>query len=154
LAGHRVERTGGLVGQQQPAVADEGARDRHPLTFAAGEVVGEMCRTVGKAELAQKLPRGGVGGPAADPVQPQGSATFSVAVRPGRRLKSWKTKPMNRRRSAAFSSRDIPASGRPATRTSPSVGVWRVPAMASSVLLPDPLGPITATISPLRTVRS
>src|SRR5690606_23893148 len=71
LAGHRVERAGGLVGQQQPAVADEGARDRHPLSFAAGEVVGEVCRTVGQSELAQELPRGGVGGPAADPVELQ-----------------------------------------------------------------------------------
>ena len=42
----------------------------------------------------------------------------------------------------------------PQTSTSPLVGSSRLPAMVSSVDLPDPLGPITATISPARTDRS
>ena len=35
----RVERAGGLVGQQQPALSDHGAGDRHPLPFAARQLV-------------------------------------------------------------------------------------------------------------------
>lgn len=42
----------------------------------------------------------------------------------------------------------------PQTSTSPLPGSSRLPAMLSSVDLPDPLGPITATISPARTDRS
>jgi hypothetical protein len=42
----------------------------------------------------------------------------------------------------------------PQTSTSPLVGSSRLPAMVSNVDLPDPDGPITATISPARTDRS
>ena len=41
----------------------------------------------------------------------------------------------------------------PLTRTAPEVGSSRVPAIVSSEDLPDPDGPITATISPAATVR-
>jgi hypothetical protein len=41
-----------------------------------------------------------------------------------------------------------------ATSTAPLVGSSRLPAIVSSVLLPEPLGPITATSSPSSTDRS
>jgi multisubunit Na+/H+ antiporter MnhC subunit len=50
--------------------------------------------------------------------------------------------------------RDIPASSMPQTSTSPLEGSSKLPAMVSSVDLPEPDGPITATISPARTDRS
>ena len=46
-----------------------------------------------------------------------------------------------------------PSTTRPATRTLPAVGRSSVPAMASSVDLPDPDGPTTAVNSPVPTVR-
>ena len=50
-----------------------------------------------------------------------------------------------------LSLRDIVASGAPPTSTSPLVGSSRLPAMVRSVLLPEPLGPITATRAPAST---
>jgi len=69
-------------------------------------------------------------------------------------LKSWNTYPIERRRSRALSLRDIRDSGAPSISTSPSVGSSKLPAIVSNVDLPDPLGPITATIDPGLTARS
>src|ERR1022692_496905 len=91
---------------------------------------------------------------AATPSSSSGSATFSAAVSPGSRLKSWNTYPTVRRRSLALALRDIPDSTVPPIRTSPLVASSRLPAIVSSVDLPDPLGPITATITPASTDRS
>src|SRR5258708_25258267 len=60
---------------------------------------------------------------------------------------------MVRRRSRALAARAIAPTGCPPTRTSPRLGSSRVPAMVSRVLLPEPLGPMTATISPRSTDR-
>jgi len=65
-------------------------------------------------------------------------ATFSAAVSPASRLKSWKTKPIDRRRKRALSLRDMPDSDVSPTRTSPSVASSRLPAIVSRLLLPDP----------------
>jgi hypothetical protein len=48
----------------------------------------------------------------------------------------------------------MPDSADPLTSTSPLLGSSRLPAIASSVLLPEPLGPMTATSSPPSTARS
>ena len=42
---------------------------------------------------------------------------------------------------------------RPVTRTAPVVGLSRVPIRCSSVVLPDPDGPATATSSPWATAK-
>src|SRR5215470_11664119 len=60
---------------------------------------------------------------------------------------------MVRRRSRALAPRDIAPTGCPPTRTFPRLGSSKVPAMVSRVLLPEPLGPITATSSPWPTDR-
>ena len=88
------------------------------------------------------------------PSSSSGIDTFSAAVRPARRLKSWKTKPMERRRSCACSRADSPATSTPPMTAVPLVADSSVPAIVSMLLLPDPLGPITATSSPATTVRS
>ena len=88
------------------------------------------------------------------PSSSSGRATFSAAVSPGSRLKSWNTYPTVRRRRRALSLRDILDSGAPSISTSPLLGSSRLPAMVSSVDLPEPLGPITATMPPAATVRS
>src|SRR5665647_504062 len=58
---------------------------------------------------------------------------------------------MERRRSRARSLRDRSETSRPPISTDPEVGSSSVPAIVSKVLLPEPLGPITATNSPART---
>ena len=87
------------------------------------------------------------------PSSSSGRATFSAAVSPGSKLKSWNTNPIWRRRSWARALRDISASEVPLMKTSPLDGSSRLPAMVRKVDLPEPLGPITATIEPASTVR-
>ncbi len=77
---------------------------------------------------------------------------FSRAVRVGNRLYNWKTKPTvwARKRSMSF----MVTRSWPLTSTRPLVGRSNAPSMLSSVDLPLPEGPITATISPRRMARS
>ena len=77
-----------------------------------------------------------------------GTSTFSVAVSAGSRLKNWKTKPMWRRRNVARSVSFIVEASVPSTVIFPADGVSSSPSSDSSVVLPDPLGPWTATNSP------
>jgi hypothetical protein len=70
---------------------------------------------------------------AGTPSSSSGSATFSAAVSPGSRLKSWNTNLIDRRRSRALPLRDNLARSSPQTATSPLVGSSRLPAMVSSV---------------------
>ena len=82
------------------------------------------------------------------PPSSSGRATFSSAVSSGTSWPDWNTNPnLSRRSSLRWVSVNV-SSRWPANQTSPSSGV-RMPArQCSSVDLPDPLGPITATISP------
>jgi hypothetical protein len=76
-----------------------------------------------------------------------GAITLSITVSAGSRLKRWKTKP-TRRRWAASSRRESPPSSLPATVTVPSSGRSSAPIRCSSVDLPEPDGPDTATAAP------
>ena len=82
------------------------------------------------------------------PPSSSGRATFSSAVSSGTSCPDWNTNPNRSRRSSLrWDSRRV-SSRCPVNQTSPWSGV-RMPArQCSSVDLPDPLGPITATISP------
>src|SRR4029453_8682104 len=91
---------------------------------------------------------------AGTPLSSSGSSTFSAAVNTGMRLKAWKTKPMEVARWAVRLASERANRSWPATSTRP-------PSMSSSpdrqfnrVVLPEPLGPMTATSSPRRTFRS
>ena len=53
----RVERTGRLVGEQQPALADDGSGDGDALLLTTGEVVGVAVEVVGQAERVQRRDR-------------------------------------------------------------------------------------------------
>ena len=68
------------------------------------------------------------------------SRTFSSTVFQGNSAFSWNTK--------AMSCGIGPRTGLPATSTAPPVGVIRPPMTLSSVLLPQPLGPIRQSSSP------
>ena len=67
LAVHGVESAGRLVGEEQPAVADDRSGDRNPLTLAAGELVGGVIRMVRDVELLHRLE-------GRDAVSPRGDA--------------------------------------------------------------------------------
>ena len=83
-----------------------------------------------------------------------GITTFSSTVMPSRRLKNWKTMPTWDRRMMASAFSSIFVRSRLATVTSPSSGLSRPAMRLSSVLFPQPDGPITATNSPRATSRS
>ena len=85
-----------------------------------------------------------------------GSATFCRAVRYGSRLREvcCHTKPTIWRRYATRSSACIAMRSQRPTRTRPAVGASIPESTASSVDLPEPLAPTTATISPSSTSRS
>ena len=54
LAGLAVERAGGLVGEDQPARADQRAGDRDALLLAAGELVREAVGELVQADLLER----------------------------------------------------------------------------------------------------
>ena len=54
LAVHGVERAGRLVGEQQPALADDRARDRDALALAARQLVRVAIGALGDVELLQR----------------------------------------------------------------------------------------------------
>ena len=117
VAGGTVEVAGGLVGQEQRRLHDGGARDRHALALAAGQLVGPVLGAVGQAVVrrapAHALRR------ARAPAMPAsiiGSAMFSAAVRRGTRWKLWNTKPMRWLRTRACSSGDSVVTSRPSSR--------------------------------------
>ena len=45
----RVERTGGLIGEQDGGAGGEGAGDAHPLLLTSGELLGVVARLGGEA---------------------------------------------------------------------------------------------------------
>ena len=85
---------------------------------------------------------------ASRPASAIGYATFSSAVSTGIRLNVWKTKPKRSRRRSDRSSSERACPSRPSTRTVPPSGRSRRPSRLRSVVLPEPLGPRSATNSP------
>lgn len=73
----------------------------------------------------------------------------SSATVPSKTWTSWLTRTIRRRRTSAGSS----ASGTPSSRTRPESGVRTPARILASVVLPAPLAPTTATVSPGSTVR-
>ena len=77
-------------------------------------------------------------------------ATFSSTVILGSRRTCWKVRLMP---SPAISRERWPATERPRNSTSPEVGVSTPDSWLNMVLLPAPLGPISARISPAFTLK-
>ena len=80
-----------------------------------------------------------------------GSSTFSSTVRVASRLKNWKTKPISSRRSTVRPCSSRSLIGRPATSNNPDDGTSSPDSNVRSVVFPEPLGPMIATNSCLRT---
>ena len=53
-AGLGIQSAGGLVGEQDLRVVDQGAGDRHPLHLPARELVGPFVDMVGQPDLGQR----------------------------------------------------------------------------------------------------
>ena len=85
------------------------------------------------------------------PRNSSGQATFSSTVKLGKRLKLWNTKPICRSRRSLSASTVSRARSRPATTTRPALGRSSPASKLRSVVLPDPLGPMTERNSPAPT---
>ena len=79
---------------------------------------------------------------------------FSSAVRVGRRLKAWKTKPTLSRRSVVRRLSSSPLSSVPPIHACPDVRASRPAMQCMSVDLPDPDGPMMAVNCPRGNVTS
>ena len=73
----RVERAGRLVGEQQPAVADDRPGDGDPLALTAGQLVREAPRPFPEAELLERPKAGLPGRSSPAPRRARGAATRS-----------------------------------------------------------------------------
>ena len=143
-----VEVARRLVGQQQRRVADDGAGDRDPLAFAAGELVRAVAVPVCEADAVERAPcppaalRAGDAGveQAVRDVVHRGHAVGEVE------LLEHEPDPVRpqRRQCPVVEVVDVEA----VDAGDAEVGRSSVPMMFSSVDLPEPLGPTMATSSP------
>ena len=134
----------------------ERAGDRDPLPLPAGQLrwqdtwPGRPDLTCSAGPLARRRAARGE-----RPASSAGSSTFSTAVSSSIRWKAWNTKPTASRRNRARASLAHLVDPLPGqAQISPADGRSRPPSRCSSVDLPQPLGPITATVSPAATSRS
>ena len=82
----RVERPGGLVGQQEPATPDDGPGDGDPLALATGELVGVVRGPVRQPEVLEGLEGRRLGLAGRDSVQLQRQGHVLHPLSPASRL--------------------------------------------------------------------
>ena len=81
-----VERAGGLVGQEQLAVAHDGAGDGDPLALATRQLVGVVRRPVGQPEVLERLERRRLGLAGRDAVELEGQGHVLHRAEPGQQV--------------------------------------------------------------------
>ena len=147
-----VERARHLVEEHQLRLHRERPHDRDALLLPAGEPIGVLRRACRRARTARAARSRARRPPLREPEHVRGaSVTFRSTLMCGKRLNDWNTIPIRRR--TAFTSRRRVISS-PARKMRPaSIGSSRL-MQRSSVDLPDPDAPISATTSCSATVRS
>ena len=142
-----VERRRRLVEQHHLRVERERPRDRDPLLLAAGAGARVLVGRSARPTCSSSAPRALLGllARAAERVDLREHHVLRRACRCGKRLKLLEDHP-DARGDGPRGPRCRPA--RPRTAMRPSVGAWRWLTQRSSVLLPAPLGPISAMTSP------
>ena len=152
--GGGVDRRGGVVEDQDARVGEERAGDRDPLALAAAEgqaalahagvvavrELGDELRGLrargGQLDLLARRVRARVGDVARDRVREQERSSSTIAIA---------------RRSETTSTSRTSA---PSTSTEPERGSYRRGSSCTSVVLPDPVAPTSATVEPASTTRS
>ena len=144
VARQRVERAEGLVEQQDGRIQRERPCDSRRAGASrrtAGAGGRARTRSSRRDLESSSRPRSRDGRAPSRPA-PAETQTLSSSVRHGSRRGSWKTRPTRG---------SGPATGVPWMSTLPSSGLRRPEIRRSSVLLPDPFGPTTATTGPAGT---
>ena len=149
VAGLAIEVAGRLVAEQQRRVGDDGARDADALLLSAGELPRDSAsrarpRPTTFSAMLARFSRSDLD----SLVSSSGSSTFFSAVSAGSRLYSWNTKPTCVARQRDRAPPLSPPMETPPTSMSPCVGASMPPSMLSSVVLPEPDGPMRARKSP------
>ena len=152
-ASGRVEVPSRLVGQQHRRTAGDRPGDRDPLPLAPRQLGRPGPGPVPQPDDSQGVCCQPPPLAAAHPAYSNPSATLPSTLWCSARKNCWNTNPIRDARSAASSRSRIRATSKPVTPTTPAVGLPRVPIRCSSVDLPDPDGPATATSSPAATAR-
>ena len=156
FGGFGVEVAGRLIGREDRRIVGQRAGDGDALLLSARERRGQLVGLIGHADLLQQVqrPLAALARASTCGRSPSGSMTFSAAVSVGSSWKNWKTTPTLRpRHSASLPSLSVWMAVSP-TRISPAVGRSMPVIMLTSVDLPLPDLPITATNSPQSTSRS
>ena len=141
----------GSSARRMQRVVGEGAGDRHPLPLAAGELVagGDSALAASPTCASRRLRPRARSSARVAPVTSSAKATFSSAVRSGRRRKSWKTTP-----SAPAELRDVAAAqarrGEAGDPHLPRRGRLRHLESCRMVDLPAPEWPVRKANSPFR----
>ena len=150
-----VEVAGGLVGEDDRRLGDQGAGDADPLALAARQRARAALAVGAEVRRRRAPPRRGAAVRGGRRRRRAGrSATFSRAVSPRRGgTAGTRTRCAGRARAVSWRSRERPTSW-PSMRTVPVVGRCSAPTTFISVDLPDPDGPTIATNSPWPIVRS
>ncbi len=138
-----VEAGERLVEQENLRLQHERASQRHPLRLAAGQGAGRPRGQRADAEAVQPPRHAALDHGSGTPRKPRPSATLAATV-VSASSGSWNTVAMRRRSASASRA----STGRPPTSTWPASGRSSRPSTRSSVDLPLPLGPITASTSP------
>ena len=150
----RIDARAGLVEQHQPRRRHERHRDVDELLLAVGQASRRQVRDVREAEVLDHLvgvpPEAGVG----RGEQPAGQRALELLrgddqVVAHRQLAEHLQR-LERAADAApaSSSGDMPVMSSPQNSTRPAVGLIWPRMLLKSVVLPEPFGPITPTISP------
>ena len=148
------QRAGRLVGEHDPRPGDQRrgpARRAAPARRTARRSGAAPARRAPAGRTTRRASRSAAA--RRTPLSSSGSAMLSAAVSSGTSWPNWNTNPNAVRRSSV---RSVSPSGRaacPSNHTSPVSGVKMPARQCSSVDLPEPLGPMTARISPAATGR-
>src|SRR5215470_4150083 len=139
--GRRVERTRGLVENEDRRVLQQRARDRQALALAAGKRAAALAHRGAEAL--------GMGLDEAERLRASGLPTMRLsAIERLNSSGSWNTTPMLCRRPESLSAR----TSMPSILMAPDWGSKARWSSASAVDLPAPVGPTRATVSPGSTV--
>ena len=104
-----IEISGGLVGEDDRGIVDEGPCDGDALALSAGQFIRPMVEPITEADVLQGMLGFFQAVAAAEAGVNERKLDVVQCIGPGRRLKVWKTKPISRLRISASSSSTIVA---------------------------------------------
>src|SRR5277367_3339854 len=152
--GNGIKSRRGFIEQQDARLQSQRSRQPHSLLHAAGNIAGHFSRALSMPTPASSsLTRSPISASVILVWRLNGKATFCATVRESYSAAFWNRNPIFFLTSF-MASRESLVISCPNTWIEPASGFCRPMMSLSSTLLPVPLRPSTATVSPLATLRS